>query len=81
MVLSASNKNRAVYGKSPREIPGTFGYGLVILGMDLEVALGMGAGGADGGSLGANHDVTAVAAFPNLNFALFEYLLGFNIVK
>ena len=55
--------------------------GSIILGVDLKVALGMGAGGAQLGSLGADHNVAAVAAFPNLNLALFKHLCGFDILK
>lgn len=37
--------------------------------------------GADFGSLCAYDDVTAVTAFPNLDFASFEYLSGFDVVE
>ena len=37
--------------------------------------------GADLGSLGAHHDVTAVAALPNLDAGLFKHLLGFHIIQ
>ena len=39
------------------------------------------AGGAQSGSLGANHDVTAVAALPNLDLALGEDSLGLNVLR
>ena len=40
---------------------------LIVLLVNLEVSLRMLANGANLRSLGANYDVTAVAAFPNLN--------------
>ena len=56
-------------------------YGLVVLCVDLEVALGMLAGGADLGSLDTDDDVTAVAALPHLDFALLEDLCGFHVLQ
>ena len=53
----------------------------VILCGDLEVALGMVADGADIGSLGADDNVAAVPAFPDLHFALLEHLLHFNVLQ
>ena len=41
----------------------------------------MSANGANFRSLGANYDVTAVTAFPNLYFALSEYLSSFYIFQ
>ena len=41
----------------------------------------MGADGADFGGLGAYDNVPAVAAFPNLDFALFEHLCGFHVLE
>ena len=41
----------------------------------------MGADGADFGGLGAYDDVSAVAAFPDLDFALFEHLCGFHVLE
>ena len=49
--------------------------------MDLEVSLRMGAGGADLGGGGANHDVTAVAALPNLDLALGEDLGHLHVLQ
>ena len=49
--------------------------------MDLEIGLGMCTGGADLGSLGADHDVATVAALPYLDVALAEHLLGLYIVQ
>ena len=53
----------------------------IVLGVDLEVGLGMGAGGADVGGLGAYHDVAAVAAFPHLDLALGEDSGGLHVVQ
>ena len=53
----------------------------IVLGVDLEVGLGMGAGGAEVGSLGANHDVAAVAALPHLDLTLGKDSGGFHIVQ
>ena len=44
----------------------------IIFLVKLEIALGMGADGADLGGLGADDDVPAVAALPNLHLALFK---------
>ena len=49
--------------------------------MYLKVALGVSAYGANFRSLGANNDVAAVTAFPNLNFALLENLSGFDVLQ
>ena len=54
---------------------------LVVFGVDLKVALGMGAGGADLRCLGAGDQVTAVAALPDFNAALLENLGGFHTLK
>ena len=54
---------------------------LVVLGVYLEVTLGVSAYGANFRSLGANNDVAAVTAFPNLNFALLENLSGFDVLQ
>ena len=53
----------------------------IILGGNFEKALRVGADGADLGRLGADDDVSAVAAFPDLYLALFEYLRGFEVVE
>ena len=53
----------------------------IIFSVDLEVALGMSAGGADLRSGSSYHDMSAVAALPNLDLALLEYLSGLNVVK
>ena len=53
----------------------------IILRVDLEVALGVVAGGADVGGLGADDDVAAVAAFPDLDLALFKDLGGLDIAQ
>ena len=39
------------------------------------------ADGAHLGSLGADDDMTAVAAFPNLDAGLFKHCLGFHVLK
>ena len=49
--------------------------------MYLKVAHGVSAYGANFRSLGANNDVAAVTAFPNLNFALLENLSGFDVLQ
>ena len=54
---------------------------LIICLLDFKVSLGMEAGGANLGSGSTNCNVTAVAAFPILNSALFKYFLCFYIVK
>ena len=53
----------------------------VILAMDFEIALRVGAGGADFRRGGAHDDVAAIAAFPHLHFALGEDLGGFHIAQ
>ena len=54
---------------------------LVIFFMYFEVGLRVGADGADFRCLGAYDNVPAVAAFPNLDFALFEHLCGFHVLE
>ena len=54
---------------------------LVVLSEQFEVSLRMSAGGAEFGSLRAYDDVSAVAAFPYLDFALFEDFLCFYILE
>ena len=49
--------------------------------MNFKIGLGMSANRANLRSLGANNDVTAVTAFPNLDFALSEYLGSFHILQ
>ena len=49
--------------------------------MNLKIALGMIAGGANLRRFGAHHDVSAVPAFPNLHFALFKHFLALHIVQ
>ena len=53
---------------------------LVVFCVDFKVSLGVIAGGADFGSLSTDDDVTAVAAFPYLNFALSKNLLCFYVL-
>ena len=53
----------------------------IVLCVNFEVTLRMCASGAYFGSIGANNDVTAVAAFPNLYFALLEDFCSFYIMK
>ena len=54
---------------------------LIVLLANLEVGLGMVAHGAHLGSLGANNNVTAVAAFPNLDAGFFKHGLGFHVLQ
>ena len=54
---------------------------LIVFSVDFEVSLGVCAGGAKLGSIGANHQVTAVAAFPDLDFALGEDLGGLHVLQ
>ena len=54
---------------------------LVVLLANLKVGLRMLADGTHVGSLGSNHQMTAVAAFPHGDAALFKDLHGFNIVQ
>ena len=49
---------------------GAKNFGLVICFVNFEVGLGMGAGGAQLGGVGAHHDVTAVAALPDLDLGI-----------
>ena len=53
---------------------------LIIFGVDFEVRLRVIASRADIRSLGTYDDVTAVAAFPDLDFGFFEDGLGLDIV-
>ena len=53
----------------------------VVLLPQLEIALRMAAGGADLRRLGADDDVSAVAAFPDLDLALFKDLRRLQIVQ
>jgi hypothetical protein len=53
---------------------------LIIFCVDLEISLGMIAGGADLRSFCADHNVTAVAAFPYLHRTLLEDFCSFNIL-
>ena len=53
---------------------------LIICLLDLEVSLRMLANGAKLRSISANNNVTAVTAFPNLNLALLEDLVVFNVL-
>ena len=53
---------------------------LIILFSYFEVALRVIANRANFRSFRAYYDMTAVAAFPNLDLALFEYLRCFNVV-
>ena len=54
---------------------------LIIFSVDFEVALRMSASGAHFGSISANNDVSAVAAFPNLNLALCENFGKLNVLE
>ena len=54
---------------------------LIVLCADFKIALRMVAGGADLGSLCADDDVPAVAALPDLDFALRENLGRLDIVQ
>ena len=45
----------------------------IVLSLDLEISFGVLAHGANLRSLGANHDVTAVGALPNLVAIAAEY--------
>ena len=58
-----------------------FVVGSIVFSVNFKIALGMIAGGANFGSLCSNDDVSAVAAFPNLDFALFNYLSHLNVLK
>ena len=62
-------------------IRGAFLYSLIILSVNFEEALGMGAGGAQLGCLGANGDMTAVAALPNGHACLLEDLHSLHILQ
>lgn len=53
----------------------------IIFRVDFKVALGVIAGGADFGGLGAHHDVAAVAALPHFYFALGKHFCHFNVVQ
>lgn len=75
--ISAANqkpprKGYAFRGGSPSSI---------IFRVDFKVALGVIAGGADFGGLGAHHDVAAVAALPHFYFALGKHFCHFNVVQ
>ncbi len=54
---------------------------LVVFSSDFEEGLRVGADGACGWGLGADDDVTAVAAFPHLDFALFEDGCSFHVLE
>ena len=54
---------------------------LVVLSVHFEVALRVGADRADLRCLSADHDVSAVAAFPNLDFTLFEDFLHLDVLQ
>ena len=54
---------------------------LVILLVDFKEGLRMVADGAGLRSLGADNDVAAVTAFPNLDFRFLKYLGGFNVLE
>lgn len=53
----------------------------IIFRVDFKVALGVIAGGADFGGLGAHNDVAAVAALPHFYFALGKHFCHFNVVQ
>ena len=53
---------------------------LIVLCVNLEVRLGMCAGRADLGSLGAHYNMSAVAALPYLNLALLKYLSCLKVI-
>ena len=52
----------------------------VILAVDLEIGLRVRAGGADVRRFGADDDVTAVAAFPDLDLAFFKDGCGLDVL-
>ena len=52
----------------------------IVLFPQLEVGLGMGADGAHLGGFFAHDDMTAVAALPHLDAALFEDLLHLDVL-
>ena len=54
---------------------------LIVLLVDLEVGLRVVADGADLGGLGADDDVTTVAAFPHFHFALGKNFFGLDVVQ
>ena len=54
---------------------------LVVFCVDFKIALWVVADGANLGSLFADNNMTAVTAFPNLDFAPFENLCSFNIAE
>ena len=54
---------------------------LVVFCVDFKIALWVVADGANLGSLFAYNNVTAVTAFPNLDFAPFENFCSFNIAE
>lgn len=53
----------------------------IVLSIDFEISLRMSAYRADFRSLCSDYDMTAVAAFPNLDFALSEHFLRLHIMK
>ena len=53
---------------------------LIVFCVNFKIALGMVAGGANLRGLLAHDDVTAVAALPHLDLALFKYLCGFYVL-
>ena len=57
------------------------GVSLVVLSANFEVALWMCANRANFRGFCSNDDVATVAAFPDFNFALFEYSGCFNVLK
>ena len=54
---------------------------LVVFFVKLKKRLRMLTYGANLGGFGANNEVSAVTAFPNLYFALFENLSGFYVLQ
>ena len=54
--------------------------GLVVGFVDFEIGLSIQANVANLRSLGANYDMTAVAAFPDFDFALCKNLIVFDVV-
>lgn len=53
----------------------------IIFSVDLEEALRMSAGRADLGRLGADDDMTAVAAFPNFDFGLCKHFRKLDVLE
>ncbi len=55
--------------------------GLVVVGVDFEIALGVEADGAYFGGFGADGDVSAVATFPDGDAGFAEYFMGLDVAQ